>query len=255
MQTLFSFLLSYFVVVNIQQKYELGFQMIGLHKLSSALFSGAIKGHFGQWAEDVLVRKLFPKNKKTGVYLDLGAYHPFTHSNTAYFWMKGWRGYNVDANPKTIQLFNKIRPGDENIWNAIVPSADYDRGIRDVALLLPTQSDSPQGIAATGTVNQAVGGERGFSNSIHVPALSVSELIRAKNISNIDYLNIDIEGFDEIILKEIDFSILHPLAVTVEDYSSHLIDLGSSNITQWMHSQHYNLVGRAGPTSIFLRNA
>jgi hypothetical protein len=30
----------------------------------SALLSGGIKGNFGQWAEDVKVRKLFPKNKK-----------------------------------------------------------------------------------------------------------------------------------------------------------------------------------------------
>ncbi len=54
----------------------------------SALLSGGIKGNFGQWAEDVKVRKLFPKIKKDGVFVDLGAYPPFFHSNTVYLWIK-----------------------------------------------------------------------------------------------------------------------------------------------------------------------
>ncbi len=228
--------------------------MIGLSKLSSAVFSGAIKGHFGQWAEDVLVRKLFPKNKKSGVYLDISSYHPFTHSNTAYFWMKGWRGYNVDANPNTIQLFNKVRSDDVNIWSAIVPNADYENGVREVALLLPSKSDATNGVAATGTVSRSVGNERGFSQSKHVPALSVRELMASNKIANIDYLNVDIEGYDEIILNEIDFSILNPQVVTVEDYSTDLVSLCSSRITRLMNSNNYALVGRAGPTSIFLKN-
>jgi len=40
-----------------------------------AVFAGNAKGHFGQPAEDALVRKLFPK-RMSGTYLDLGAFHP-----------------------------------------------------------------------------------------------------------------------------------------------------------------------------------
>jgi hypothetical protein len=56
---------------------------VRIQYLIEAIFSGGIKGHFGQWAEDVIVRKLFPKNKNHGIYLDLGAYHPFIFSNTS----------------------------------------------------------------------------------------------------------------------------------------------------------------------------
>lgn len=40
-----------------------------------AVFAGNAKGHFGQPAEDALVRKLFPK-RMSGTYLDLDAFHP-----------------------------------------------------------------------------------------------------------------------------------------------------------------------------------
>lgn len=229
--------------------------MIAITKLASALFSGGIKGHFGQWAEDVLIRKLFDKSKRNGVYLDIGSYHPFTHSNTAYFWMKGWHGFNVDANPHTIKLFNEYRPTDTNIWTAIIPAVDYENGTRRVSLMLPSKADYSSGVAAAGTVNNSVGNERGFSETQEVPATSVASLLENKNIKNIDYLNIDIEGYDEIILSEIDFSIITPTVVTVEDYSDNLEQLVNSRITNLMKGNGYALVGRAGPTSVFLKRS
>ncbi len=227
--------------------------MINLSKLSSAIFSGSMKGHFGQWAEDVLVRKLFPKNKTNGTYLDLGSYHPFTHSNTAYFWMKGWRGFNVDANPNTIKLFNKTRPNDCNIWSAIVPKVDYDNGMHEILLLLPNDADYTNGVAATGTVSNEVGMQRGFNNTTIVPAKSISQIISEYKIGVVDYINLDIEGYDEVILNEIDFLTLQPTVVSVEDYSNSLPELSSSGITKLMGSNKYELVARAGPTSIFLK--
>ena len=92
------------------------------------VLSRNVKGHFGQWGEDILVRKLFSKNKKNGIYLDIGAYHPFKHSNTAYLWMKGWNGINIDANRNSISIFNKIRPYDINIWSAVIPSSEIKGG-------------------------------------------------------------------------------------------------------------------------------
>lgn len=227
--------------------------MIAMTKLASALFSGGIKGHFGQWAEDVLIRKLFDKSKKNGIYLDIGSYHPFTHSNTAYFWMKGWHGFNVDANPYTIKIFNKYRPSDTNIWTAIVPAADYENGTRQVSLMLPTKYDYSSGVAATGTVNNSVGNERGFLKTLEVPAICVASLFKNKKINNIDYLNIDIEGYDEIILSEIDFTLITPTVVTVEDYSDNFEQLVNSRITRLMKGNGYALAGRAGPTSVFLK--
>jgi len=229
--------------------------MIKLQRLASALLSKSIKGHFGQWGEDILVRKLFPKNKANGTYLDIGCYHPFIHSNTAYLWLKGWRGYNIDANAQTIKIFDKIRPQDDNIWSAIIPQTQYDAGLREVSLLTPKASDNASGISATGTVHQAVGMERQHGRSTTVPATSISELLADRKVGAVDYLNIDIEGYDEMILQEIDLAALKPTVVTIEDYSEDFAQLLSSSISRRMANQGYSLAGRAGPTTVFLKKS
>ena len=52
--------------------------------------------------------------------MDIGAYHPFRQSNTAYFWLMGWSGVNVDASPRSIRIFKKNRKTNRNVWSAIV---------------------------------------------------------------------------------------------------------------------------------------
>ena len=76
----------------------------------------------------LLIKKLFERKKKNGFYVDLGANHPFLHSNTAWFWLNGWSGINVDANQKSIAIFNKIRKNDINLNYAIIPSEQYKKG-------------------------------------------------------------------------------------------------------------------------------
>jgi FkbM family methyltransferase len=227
--------------------------MLSLHRLASAVISGGLKGHFGQWAEDVLVRKFFSKDKVTGTYLDIGAYHPFKLSNTAHLWIMGWSGINIDANPNTIRLFNKYRPSDKNIWTAVIPNEHYENGLHQVSLMLPQESDYPSGIVAKGTVNNSMGSQRGFIKSSQVPAISIPALIQKENIKNVDYLNIDIEGFDDIILQEINFSEITPTVVTIEDYSKNFEDLIVSKISQLMNKNAYQLAARVGPTSIFIK--
>lgn len=222
-----------------------------IRKIIQTVASGDIKGHFGQWAEDVLVRKLFSKNQTKGVYLDLGAYHPFKHSNTAYFWLKGWKGINVDANPNTIHIFNKVRKHDINIWAAIIQNNQYNDGLRNIDLMIAKNKDYSSGISATGTVHPQVSNDRQLTDKITVPTTCIQEIFKNYNIEDIDYLNIDIEGYDSLIIKDYDFSLYKPKVITIEDYSINLQELIISDISIFLFSKGYDLVGRAGPTSVF----
>ena len=76
------------------------------------------KPSYSQYGEDILIEHLFP-SVRSGCYLDLGSFDPFLFSNTAKLYENGWRGVNVDANPKSIKEFNKFRPEDKNLNFAI----------------------------------------------------------------------------------------------------------------------------------------
>lgn len=69
---------------------------------------------FSQEGEDVILQDLFLKKKK-GTYIDIGAHHPKRFSNTYFYYRRGWRGINIDAQPGSMNLFNIYRKKDINI--------------------------------------------------------------------------------------------------------------------------------------------
>lgn len=223
-----------------------------LIRIMQAIGSGNAKGHFGQHAEDVLVRKLFDRKKRDGKYLDLGAYHPFRFSNTAYFWLKGWSGVNVDANPQSIKLFDAARPADVNICAALVEQKALDQGLTHIQLMLPSHRDTRTGVSATGTVDASLAAEHNQAEGISVPATSVNQILRAYDLRTVDYLNVDIEGYDERIICEFDFDFCRPQVITIEDFAHDLTELAATPITQHLRAQGYALVARAGSASVFL---
>lgn len=63
---------------------------------------------------DLIIEHYF-RNKKKGVYIDVGAYHPVMGSNTFKLFNKGWSGINIDLDFHTIDIFNNFRPKDDNV--------------------------------------------------------------------------------------------------------------------------------------------
>ena len=54
---------------------------------------------------DLLVDYIF-KNKKKGLYVDVGAQHPVSNNNTYLLYKRGWRGINIDLDIENIKLHN-----------------------------------------------------------------------------------------------------------------------------------------------------
>ena len=63
--------------------------------------------------EDLFIDNFF-KNK-TGLYVDVGAYHPLELSNTYLLYKRKWKGINIDINSLSIEYFDFLRPNDINI--------------------------------------------------------------------------------------------------------------------------------------------
>ena len=74
-----------------------------------------VRTTYSQHQEDLFINNYF-KNKKNGIYLDVGAYHPLDGNNTYLLYKKkNWHGINIDVNPLSIELFQKARKFDLNI--------------------------------------------------------------------------------------------------------------------------------------------
>lgn len=216
-----------------------------------ALFSGGLKGHFGQYAEDTLLRKFFPSNTSSGVFLDIGAYHPFKHSNSAFFWLRGWKCVNVDANPVSIKLFNRYRPTDSNIWAAMVTQEELKKGLEKIDFFIPRGRSGKIDVSGTGSVEPVEETDKKDLIRISVPTKSINQIVSDCGLTEIDILSIDAEGSDEKLIKDLDFSRNTPRMIVIEDFSDSFEKLLSSGITVFLADKGYKLVGRAGWSSIF----
>ena len=85
-------------------------------KLVTTLFPRLSYGvrAYSSEGEDLILKRIFDKKKK-GVYIDVGAHHPFRVSNTYLLYKRNWTGINIDPLPGSKALFNKHRPKDINL--------------------------------------------------------------------------------------------------------------------------------------------
>jgi len=63
----------------------------------------------------ILFLKDYFIEKKNGLYIDVGCYHPVRLSNTRFLHNKGWSGINIDISKKSIDLFRIARKKDINL--------------------------------------------------------------------------------------------------------------------------------------------
>jgi hypothetical protein len=142
---------------------------IKFNRFMSLFRYGGLRGHFSQYGEDVFLHKFF-RGKKTGFYIDVGAHHPFQLSNTAYLWLGGWNGVNVDASEEAIVLFEKVRPMDENIHAAVV-STVFAKKQSEIEFY------SSRAIDNTATCDAELARERGYDVAVKVPCRSLSGIV------------------------------------------------------------------------------
>jgi FkbM family methyltransferase len=72
---------------------------------------------FAADGEDILLDRVF--QGQTGTFVDIGARHPRSKNKTFYFYLRGWRGVNIEPASGARDCFESVRPGDFNLAYAI----------------------------------------------------------------------------------------------------------------------------------------
>lgn len=218
-----------------------------LKRKLKALFSKGLRPHFSQTGEDVLIRP-YLRAIKAGHYLDLGAYDPYVLSNTAILWTEGWSGCNVDANFSSIKKFEKNRPQDVNVFGSIVTDEERRDGKNEVVFFI--DGDDAGNQSATGSIIAS----NKVQSETKVPCYSIHEILDKCDFKKLDYLNIDLEGYDLKIISDFPFERFSPSVITIEDHQISVIQASESPIAKVLFSKGYDFVARTYMTSVFVRN-
>ncbi|RZK36648.1 MAG: FkbM family methyltransferase [Pedobacter sp.] len=185
-----------------------------MFKTKSCSLDGQLysKTSYSQSGEDLIVEFIF---NQLGIfkpsYIDIGAHHPFYLSNTAIFYKKGCRGINIEPDPELFAQFEIYRKDDINLNIGIGDKPDFiDFFIMNVPTL---NTFSPGQVAAYKNEGNY------FVKSCKKVEIETIENILAKNNGIFpDFLSLDAEGIDELVLRSIDFT-NKPKIICVETLS------------------------------------
>ena len=165
------------------------------------------KRTYSMLGEDIFIDKFF-KNKKTGFYVDVGAYHPLEGNNTNLLYKKNWNGINIDVNPLSIKLFKYARKDDLNLNIGISNKKKIVKlYFRKKLNMLNTLSKKLAKIHFRNGFQQKTVKTNTLNN--------ILELSKYKN-RKIDFFNLDVEGHELNVLKSLNFKKYKPSLICIE---------------------------------------
>jgi hypothetical protein len=203
---------------------------------------------YSQEGEDLVLERLFEQQQR-GVYVDVGAHHPFRFSNTCLLHRRGWRGINIDALPGSMAAFARFRPGDINLEVGV----DTEAGTLQFHLF-----EEP----ALNTFDAALADERQragwpLRGTKPVQRLQLATILERElprlGASGIDLLTVDVEGLDLSVLRSNDWARFRPQAVVVEILDQDLPGVMQSAIGRFCDGVGYRPFAKMHHTVVFVR--
>jgi FkbM family methyltransferase len=220
-----------YIISSLTNISKLFFRKLRINK--NNIIDGYSRKSYSQEGEDLVLNRYFGY-KQNGFYIDVGAHHPKRFSNTHFFYKKGWQGLNIDAKPDSMILFNKYRPRDINIEAAISEKEG------DMTYYMFSES-------ALNTFDYDLAMDRAKDNSAldmsecTINMLPLSKVLDAsiKEGMHIDFMSIDVEGFDLSVLKSNDWVKYRPTYLLVECLDVKTLVESSDPIHKFLTSKDY----------------
>lgn len=215
-----------------------------LERISAAALHRYGLVSYSQEGEDMILRRLF-ETQQCGFYVDVGAHHPQRFSNTYYFYRHGWSGINIDAAPGSMKLFDRLRPRDINVEAAI------DKETREIPYFMFNEP-------ALNTFDEKLA-ESKNKTSFRIEKTVKLRTTRLKDLldeylpagQTIDFISIDVEGFDLNVLESNDWVRYRPHCIIVESLDMRLSSAADHPIFKFLAKHRYELLAKSLNSLIF----
>jgi FkbM family methyltransferase len=205
------------------------------------------KESYSQEGEDLVIERLL-EGKRGGFYVEVGCHHPYRFSNTYLFYKMGWRGVCIDPLPGTKIRFNKNRPRDICIEKGV---DEKDGELTYFMFNDPALNTFDEKLAID---RDNLKGCR-LIDQVKIKVESLSSILNGLNeIPSIDFLSIDVEGFDLQVLKSNDWDKFNPKIVIAECLTARLSEINSDPVALFLKSLNYFVYAKTGYSIIFMKN-
>jgi FkbM family methyltransferase len=161
---------------------------------------------YAQNFEDVMLWRAL-KHVAQGCYVDIGAQHPLVDSVSQAFYQHGWRGVHVEPVSHYASLLRADRP-DETVLQVALGAQE---GVIELNVIADTGLSTA--VAEYAQLHQ----QHGFATRTElVPVLTMRTALQSLAGKQVHWLKIDVEGFEEQVLRGWDSSVLRPWILVVE---------------------------------------
>jgi len=181
----------------------------------ATVFSGTILTHekklYSQSNEELIIRDFF-KDKKNGVFVDVGC-ADYKHFSTTYYLEKhlGWSGIGVDALPEYKDGYTTHRPNTIYENYIVTDHAGTKEPFYRVTRMRELSSTLK---------NYAQKESRGQYEVFDIPTITLTKLLDKNDISQIDFLSMDIEDSEPAALAGFAIGRFQPKLVCIEAHNT-----------------------------------
>ena len=162
---------------------------------------------YAQNFEDVVLDRVFHQVER-GRYIDVGGYDPVIDSVTKHFYDKGWSGVNIEPVARFHRKFVEQRTRDTNLNVAVgtaVGSVTFhewgDTGLSSCHDELDERFAATLGIGPS---------------TITVPMTTLAEITLALGDVTVDFLKIDVEGYERDVIEGGEWQAFRPRVLVIE---------------------------------------
>ncbi|HRJ05923.1 MAG TPA: FkbM family methyltransferase [Candidatus Saccharibacteria bacterium] len=172
--------------------------------------------YYAQNREDLILESFFI-NEKKGFYVDVGACHPHVASVTKRFYQKGWKGINIEPQTNLYGLFELERPRDLNLNIGISNKQST------IKLRMYTNNQGLSTFASDLKREHAStkGNKTEQYEDVPIEVVTLKDVLSAHNVKSIQFLKVDVEGYEFEVLKGNDWSAFRPEVVCIE--ANHIV--------------------------------
>ena len=170
---------------------------------------------YAQRGEDRRLAELLGQRRR-GFYIDVGAWHPEKDSTTKFFYDRGWRGINVEPHPAFFAMLERERPRDVNL-NVALGDRPGDEVFTLVGETGLSTFEKPLAASAERWVLENRE-KPAVVTTVPVVITTLADVCR-KNVpagTEIDFLKIDVEGWEERVLRGADWQAYRPNILVIE---------------------------------------
>jgi FkbM family methyltransferase len=176
------------------------------------------EGYFSQNGQDKWIAEEIFSDRRSGVFVDIGAHDGMSISNTFFLEKElGWNGLAVEPIPYIYEKLTHNR--NCTTINACVGAQDGTAIFRVITGYPEQLSGLVDQYHPThlDRIEKEISIYGGSYQDIEISCYSINTLLDENGLYNIDYLSIDVEGSELSIINELDFNRFQVAVISIEN--------------------------------------